>query len=356
MDRLSGNGVYRYGDVRIDSGGKRVDVRVWERVDDPYRNYVSVRLRGGAWDALGTIPLGREPASEYRLHANLRYRYSSIVVDLSDQRMPPSTGSAAALAAARHEGYVEGQRVGYERGYKQGKLDAGGVRFGMGGKTLCVAWRGRSEGISPWPYAGGLDYAVRHARAATVKVCSSTSCGTAFHVGGGHFVTNAHVVRGFNDVSYWHASALTGAPGWKGNGPDRRTFSLTGASWSGTARALSYSHPDTADYAILSAHGLPDGFPYLEPAYSVRVGDPVATVGYPGGVRSEARGIITTESASLAGWSIEYDAGQGDGASGSPVVNGCGRVVGLHWGMNEAMTHGGAVVLPHRLWIIDTGH
>lgn len=323
-----------------------IDIRVWRSPSDHTEVYVSARAEGGSWGDLGTLPVDFDQVSQGM------WEYS----DFALKAPLASTGSAAALAATRYDGYVEGHQVGYDRGYKQGKLDAGGVRFGMGGKTLCVAWRGRSEGISPWPYAGGLDYAVRHARAATVKVCSSTDCGTAFHVGSGHFVTNAHVVRGFNDVSYWHASTLTGAPGWKGNGPDRRTFSLTGASWSGTARALSYSHPDTADYAILSAHGLPDGFPYLEPAYSVRVGDPVATVGYPGGVRSEARGIITTESASLAGWSIEYDAGQGEGASGSPVVNGCGRVVGLHWGMNEAMSHGNAVVLPHRLWIVDTGH
>ena len=43
--------------AQTDGGGTRVEVRVWERADDPSRNFVSARAEGGSWADLGTVPV-----------------------------------------------------------------------------------------------------------------------------------------------------------------------------------------------------------------------------------------------------------------------------------------------------------
>ena len=50
-----------------------VEVRVWEDVNDPERNYISARAAGGSWRDLGTVPLDMSGISE-----SGRYRYGDI--------------------------------------------------------------------------------------------------------------------------------------------------------------------------------------------------------------------------------------------------------------------------------------
>ena len=51
-----------------------VEVRVWQRVADPLRVYISARPEGGSWDTLGTIPLPLDDG-----HSRSRnYRYGDV--------------------------------------------------------------------------------------------------------------------------------------------------------------------------------------------------------------------------------------------------------------------------------------
>ena len=65
-----------------------IEVRVWEDVNDPERNYISARPEGGSWRALGTIPL---PLTD-GVSSSGRFRYGDItlVVPLPEQAAVPS--------------------------------------------------------------------------------------------------------------------------------------------------------------------------------------------------------------------------------------------------------------------------
>ena len=64
-----------------------VEVRLWENVDDPSRNQLSIRARGGEWSSVGTVPI---PLAD-GVSADGRYRYADltvvlpVVVDAPDQ-------------------------------------------------------------------------------------------------------------------------------------------------------------------------------------------------------------------------------------------------------------------------------
>ena len=53
-----------------------VEVRVWEDVNDPERNYISARPEGGSWRTLGTIPL---PLTD-GVSSSGRFRYGDITL------------------------------------------------------------------------------------------------------------------------------------------------------------------------------------------------------------------------------------------------------------------------------------
>ena len=63
-----------------------VEVRVWEDVNDPERNYISARPEGGSWRALGTIPL---PLTD-GVSSTGRFRYGDITL-----AVPLPEGSAS---------------------------------------------------------------------------------------------------------------------------------------------------------------------------------------------------------------------------------------------------------------------
>ena len=61
MSRTNSRGTFRYSDrtVNVSSGGgvAGVDLRVWQRVSDPLRVYLSARPSGGEWGATDQLPL-----------------------------------------------------------------------------------------------------------------------------------------------------------------------------------------------------------------------------------------------------------------------------------------------------------
>ena len=53
-----------------------IEVRVWEDVNDPERNFISARPEGGSWRTLGTIPL---PLTD-GVSSSGRFRYGDITL------------------------------------------------------------------------------------------------------------------------------------------------------------------------------------------------------------------------------------------------------------------------------------
>lgn len=66
------SGAFRYGDITLTVEAGDIEVRVWERADNPARNYISARPSGGSWRELGTIPLGEGQATTYATTSNGR--------------------------------------------------------------------------------------------------------------------------------------------------------------------------------------------------------------------------------------------------------------------------------------------
>ena len=73
-----------------------VEVRVWEDVNDPERNYISARPEGGSWSTLGTIPL---PLTD-GVSGSGRFRYGDITlaVPLPDPGDDERCAAAVSLA------------------------------------------------------------------------------------------------------------------------------------------------------------------------------------------------------------------------------------------------------------------
>ena len=118
-------------------GGHVIEIRVWERADDPARNYVSARVEGGSWRDLGTVPVSLDGRSG-------AYRYGDISLTVGGSPYPTAHDLARDCSFDDH-----------------------------------------------------LD----RVRAATVRVdLPDGSSGTAFHIGSGVFITAAHVVDGYSRV------------------------------------------------------------------------------------------------------------------------------------------------------------
>ncbi len=160
--------------------------------------------------------------------------------------------------------------------------------------------------------------------AATWKVETSGTFGTAFHIGDGRFVTAYHVIRGRPPfVSLIHG---------------RRTI---GAAVLGT-------DPDL-DLALLEvdAPGLVQEVPALRlRAPSVDdVGESVYLIGYPGGeaLTISGGGVVSQV------WedNIQTSAVVRGGNSGGPMFDACGEVIGVTWagGSSWSYTHSGGTLM-----------
>ena len=73
-----------------------VEVRVWEDVNDPERNYISARPEGGSWSTLGTIPL---PLTD-GVSSSGRFRYGDVTLAVPLPDPGDDEGCAAAVELA----------------------------------------------------------------------------------------------------------------------------------------------------------------------------------------------------------------------------------------------------------------
>ena len=145
--------------------------------------------------------------------------------------------------------------------------------------------------------------------ASTFQVVTDRGTGTAFHIGGGEFLTAAHVVDSASSIELRHGG--------------RRL----------TAARVGY---DTAtDIALLRANGA--GVPALTfgDVSGIGPGHALAVAGYPPSVNrtpSVVSGLLSKfvrDPSFGAGTYIQTDAAVNPGNSGGPVFDRCGAVVGL---------------------------
>ena len=267
------------------SGGARVEVRVWERADDPARNFVSARAEGGSWRDLGTVPVAMDGRSG-------AYRYGDIALTVpAGAATPPPTPTPTPVP---------------------------------------------TETPAPTPSASeraascSFEDSLPRVRDAVVHVYSPArgSLSTAFHVGGGEFVTTAHGVTMGGRVSL--------------NGDGYSAYAVVVARVKATETVV------TEDVALLRADAAPTAA--LDWAHSdfaasrdARwIGDAIAVVGYPwGSVQREMRGTILDHDLSDDDDSSEIDGtltvvgvDTRPGHSGSPIVDACGAVRGMVVGVD----------------------
>ena len=169
----------------------------------------------------------------------------------------------------------------------------------------------------PMPPSGGMqssdcrfeDVAMK-VIGATVRVITDRGAGTAFYTGDSQFVTAAHVVEGAREVR------------------------LRSSGMDAPARVLG-TH-DIADIAILSAPaGALEPLDFAAPGAirtNARPGTAVAAAGYADGMAEEAaitRGIVSRLFTRASVSWLQTDAALSPGASGGPLFDTCGRVVGV---------------------------
>jgi len=85
-DGFSSSGNYRYGDITVAD----VELRVWQHVRNSRSIQVSARPLGGAWDALGTVPLPLDDG--FSSSGNFRYGDITLDVPLGEQVVTVSPG------------------------------------------------------------------------------------------------------------------------------------------------------------------------------------------------------------------------------------------------------------------------
>ena len=174
-----------------------VEVRVWQRISDAQALYISARPEGGSWRTLGTIPLGRGEASAYQTTSNGRWRYSDITIAGVDVRVWQRISDARRLYISARPRGGSWSTLGTIPLDMSGRSSTGTFRYGD--ITVRVPLPASAPPVpttTPTPttvcrFSETLPTVV----ASTVKVAtSSRRGGTAFYVGGGQFVTAGHVV------------------------------------------------------------------------------------------------------------------------------------------------------------------
>ena len=186
-----------------------VEVRVWQRISDEQALYISARPEGGSWRTLGTIPLGRGEASAYQTTSNGRWRYSDITIAGVDVRVWQRISDARRLYISARPRGGSWSTLGTIPLDMSGRSSTGTYRYGDITVRVPLPASARSTPTpvptatpTPSPTATPTPTAVcRFSEtlptvvASTVKVAtSSRRGGTAFYVGGGQFVTAGHVV------------------------------------------------------------------------------------------------------------------------------------------------------------------
>ena len=141
---------------------------------------------------------------------------------------------------------------------------------------------------------------------AVVRVVTTTGNGTAFHIGGGAWLTAAHVVDG------------------------ERVVRLTSNTFESSAAVVGLDSP--RDLAILQTSTVPTESLSMIDISAVDAGITVWAIGYPpnvSGVASLSKGILSRIFVRNGFTTVQTDASVNPGNSGGPLTDGCGRVVGL---------------------------
>ena len=294
-----------------------VEVRVWQSVSDDRALYVSARPAGGSWAALGTIPLDMSGLS-----ASRAYRFGDVAVEAPLSGEP---NAPRATVEVRVWQSVTDDRALYVSARPAGGSWAalGTIPLDMSGLSASRAYRFGDVAVDvplasePAAPASGADAtacrledAARKAIGATARVVTDRGSGTAFHTGGSRFVTAAHVVEG------------------------ARTIRLHSSGIDAPARVVGIH--DTADIAILSASaGDLDALEFAAPGGlggAPPPGAAIAAASYTDGLGLDAavtRGIVSRLFTRASVSWLQTDAALSPGASGGPLFDACGRVVGV---------------------------
>lgn len=162
---------------------------------------------------------------------------------------------------------------------------------------------------------GDFSATIDRAMPATVSITSGPTIGSGFFISeDGLLVTNLHVVSNSADI--------------KVLSHDRVTY-----------RATLLSYDEAADIALLRLNTPRSDFEFLTWADSdrVEIGEPVATIGSPGGQKfSVSKGVISGKESRPGGTHLfQVDISINPGNSGGPVIDATGKVVGIAVGFKE---------------------
>ena len=271
----------------------RAEIRIWQLISDPRVIHISARPAGGAWSDAGTVAL---PLDDGHSRSG-NYRYGDIAIAGMEVRVWQHVARARTL-------------------YLSARLD--GVPWSAFGTVPLVLGDGESRDgrhrygdvaiTDPERAACRLEDAAPAVIAATVKVTTEAATGSAFYIGNGEFVTSAHI---FDEE-----------PG---------VISLRNETLDVSAELAGLVEREEGDLAILVAAAPALGA--LPTGGQVREGESVAVVGYPLGEGERASitgGIVSRVFTDESGVRlVQTDAPTNAGNSGGPLVDACGRVVGV---------------------------
>ena len=102
LNAVSRSGLYRYADLEVaEDGADAVEVRVWESADDASSNYVSIRLDDGSWVT--------HPITTSAVSRSGRFRYADLAVPRSttSDSGPSSTATSTPTPTPTPEAEAE---------------------------------------------------------------------------------------------------------------------------------------------------------------------------------------------------------------------------------------------------------
>ena len=114
LNETSESGVFAYGDIDLDvpltgrAVPATVEVRVWQRVRDLARVYISARPAGGDWRVLGTIRLLLDDG----FSSSGTFQFGDISLDVPVPRQPVSTLAGSAGSLGFSDGLGDAARFG----------------------------------------------------------------------------------------------------------------------------------------------------------------------------------------------------------------------------------------------------